>query len=298
MTIEFSCIQCKATSASPYLLDCKDYFLNKPFRVSYYRCGECNLVQQSPMPADVAPFYENYPVHRKKSPLFRFVRTSVMSACYFDTKLVSKIDGPKLLVDFGCGDGWFLNASKDRGFELAGYELDQGLAEHLSKELQIPVYSDEGALLRDCEGRADVITMHFVLEHLTDMNHAFEVVRRLLKPGGTFYFTVPNISSWEAKVFGRKWHNLDPPRHISFPEPLSINQISSRWGFEVAKKRKVPFPNGVAGSMPVVLFGRFKFSIFLLFLPLGIILSKIFPGGNVGYFLKKLPDNHIVDGVD
>lgn len=291
MTYKFSCIQCEHASAVPFHLDCRDYFLDKPFRVNYYKCNDCGLVQQSPIPADVTQFYENYPVHQKKSRLFSLARTWIMSACYFDTKSISKGNESKLLIDFGCGDGWFLEGNRGKGLNLAGYELDQGLAGHLSNELKIPIYWDKEELLRDCEGRADAVTMHFVLEHLTDINKAFEVVGRLLKPGGTFYFTVPNISSWEARMFGKKWHNLDAPRHISFPETRSINQLSGRWGFEVARRRGVPFPNGVAGSVPVVLFGRFKFSIFLLSLPVGILLSRMFPSGNVAYWLKKLPDN-------
>jgi hypothetical protein len=34
--------------------------------VNYRKCDECGLVQQTPVPADVTPFYENYPVHQKK----------------------------------------------------------------------------------------------------------------------------------------------------------------------------------------------------------------------------------------
>lgn len=290
MSQTFSCIQCGSASASPFFLDCKDYFLNKPFRVDYYKCAGCGLIQQTPVPADVAPFYENYPVHQKKSPLFRMMRTWIMSACYFNTKLIPKRSEPTLLIDFGCGDGWFLEANRGQGLNLVGYEVDQSLVDHLSKELQLPIYANEAELLRDYEGRVDVVTMHFVLEHLTDINNTFEIVRKLLKPGGIFYFAVPNISSWEARIFGKKWHNLDAPRHISFPEARSIKQLSERWGFEAIKHRGVPFPNGVAGSLPVVLFGRFKFSIFLLSLPIGILLSRIFPNGNTAYWLKRLPN--------
>jgi SAM-dependent methyltransferase len=290
MTFAFSCIQCDFASSTPFLLDCKDYFLNKPFRVNYYKCDGCGLIQQVPIPLDVTPFYENYPVHQKKSTLFRLMRKLVMSACYFNVKSILRTSEPPLLIDFGCGDGWFLEANRHPGVALAGFEVDQSLADHLSNELQLPVYANEAELLRDCEGRADVVTMHFVLEHLTDINHTFEIVRKLLKPGGIFYFAVPDISSWEARIFGKKWHNLDAPRHISFPEARSIEQLSERWGFEAIKHRAVPFPNGVAGSLPVVLFGRFKFSIFLLFLPLGILLSRMFPSGNAAYWLKRLPD--------
>jgi len=216
------------------------------------------------------------------------MRQWVMGACYFHTdKFLAARKDPPVLLDFGCGDGWFLDASRDPNLKLVGFEANNSHAAHLAKTLKLPVYGDEQALLRDYEGKADVVTMHFVLEHLTDLNGAFETVQKLLKPDGIFYFIVPNVSSWEARLFGKKWHNLDPPRHISFPEVESIWQLSERWGFEIVKHRGLPFPNGFAGSMSVVLTGRFRFSIFLLFLPLGILLSRMFPSGTAAYWLRE-----------
>lgn len=288
MTYTFSCIQCKCSTATPIFSECKDYYLQKPYRVNYSRCGDCGLMQQVPMPIDVASFYDAYPIHQQKSKAYQLMRRWIMGACYFDTrKFLGERRGPALLLDFGCGDGWFLDANRARTLKLVGFETDNDHAAHLAKTLDLPVYYDEQALLCEYENKIDVVTMHFVLEHLTDVNRAFETVHKLLKPNGVFYFVIPNISSWEARLFGKKWHNLDAPRHISFPEAKSIQQLSERWEFEVTRHQQVPFPNGVAGSISVLLTGRFRFSIFLLFLPLGIFLSRIFPSGNVAYWLRK-----------
>lgn len=285
---KFTCIQCHGSTASQFLLNCEDYYLQKAYRANYSRCENCGLIQQAPLPTEVASFYDAYPIHQKKSFLHRRMRQWVMSACYFHThQLLIDRNIPALLIDFGCGDGWFLDASRDAKINLVGFELGSEHAAHLSKTLNLPVYNDEQSLLRDYEGKADVVTMHFVLEHLTDINRAFETVHKLLKPDGIFYFIIPNIASWEARLFGKKWHNLDSPRHISFPEAEAISQLSERWGFEIAKFRGVPFPNGIAGSIPVALTGRFRFSIYLLFLPFGIMLSRFFPSGTAAYWLKK-----------
>lgn len=296
MNLDFLCMQCKSLTASPVFLGCKDYYLQKAYRADYFRCGDCGLVQQSPLPADVSPFYDAYPIHKKKSLLHRLVRQLVMSASYFNThKFLEEKKSPALLLDFGCGDGWYLDASRALNLTLIGFEANNKHADQLSKTLALPVYSDEQALLCDFEGKIDIVTMHFVLEHLTNLNVAFETVQKLLKPGGTFYFVIPNISSWEARIFGRKWHNLDAPRHISFPEERSIKQLSERWGFETIRHCGAPFPNGVAGSMSVVLTGRFRFIIFLLFLPLGILFSRIFPSGNAAYWLRKQSKPSVTD---
>lgn len=290
MLHKFECMQCGSDEAEPFLMDCKDYYLEKPFRVDYYKCERCRLVQQSPLPIDVRPFYESYPVHQKKSAIFEWIRRRVMIDCYFDLKSVHSTEqNPVLLVDFGCGDGWYLDSARESCSRLVGYELDKRLAEHLAGSINVPVYWDESALMRDCAGQVDIVTMHFVLEHLVDIQRAFQSMHRLLKPGGILYITVPNLSSWESRLFGRKWHNLDPPRHICFPDGQSIGQLSTKWGFEVVDSNPIPFPNGVAGSIPAVLFGRFRFMIFLLSLPVGILLSRLFPSGNMAYTLRKRP---------
>ena len=99
--------------------------------------------------------------------------------------------------------------------------------------------------------------MHFVLEHVTDLHATFADVEALLKPGGRSHFAVPNTASWEARLFRKKWHGLDPPRHISFPDRAVVESLAREHGMTVAGQRPVPFSNGIAGSLPVVLAGRF-----------------------------------------
>ncbi|MGI0134296.1 MAG: hypothetical protein ACREBW_04995, partial [Candidatus Micrarchaeaceae archaeon] len=103
MSDEFECLVCAAREAAPFLLDCKDYYLGKKYRPSYYKCVNCGLVQQSPVPTDVSKFYENYPVHRRKTSLFELARRQIMKPCYFDVKsLHARKEAPLVLLDFGC----------------------------------------------------------------------------------------------------------------------------------------------------------------------------------------------------
>ena len=296
MTSAFCCIQCASSAAVPVWSDCRDYYLQKPLRVDYARCVSCGLIQQAPIPTDLAVLYDAYPIHQKKSWMYRYMRSWVMGSCYFDTRRYIKgLKKPAVLLDFGCGDGWFLDENQGGHLNLMGFEPDPGHAARLTRELRLPVYAEERELLQDHAGLVDVVTMHFVMEHLTDINHAFETVYRLLKPDGIFYFVIPNIGSWEARLFGKKWHNLDAPRHISFPQAPSIKQLSERWGFDVVKSQSACFPNGVAASLSVVLTGRFRFPIYLLFLPVGLLLARLFPSGNTAYCLRKTAPAKAVD---
>jgi SAM-dependent methyltransferase len=280
----FRCLICHAFEGTPAHLGCKDYYLGTPGRVDYYRCRACGVLQQFPIPEDVSGFYENYPIHERKSPLYAALRRLVMSSVYYD---LARHRPGTVLLDYGCGDGGYLEGHRGRGFTLLGYERGSVQAARLAEHLGLPVYADVEALLREHAGGVDVLTMHFTLEHLTDIDAAFREVRALLRPGGVFYYVVPHAPSLEARLFGRKWHNLDPPRHISFPDSGSARRLADRHGFTVRSEHPVAFPNGFAASLPVVLTGRFRLPLFAALLPLGIAFSRLVPTGSRAYHLVR-----------
>jgi SAM-dependent methyltransferase len=280
----FRCLVCHGGEGAAVYIGCRDYYVGTPGGVDYYRCQGCGLLQQSPIPVDVSVFYEDYPIHTHKSPLYATLRRLVMSSVYYD---LARHPKGSVLLDYGCGDGGYLEWYRGRGFTLLGYEHSPAHAAQLADRLGLPVYADREALLREHRGTVDFLTMHFTLEHLTDLDAAFQEVHALLRPGGVFYYVVPHASSFEAHLFGRKWHNLDPPRHISFPDSGTARRLAQRHGFTISGEHPVAFPNGFAASIPVVLTGRFRFPLFALFLPLGIGFSRLIPTGSRAYHLVR-----------
>ena len=280
----FRCLVCHGADGAAVYLGCEDHYVGTPGRVDYYRCRGCGVLQQSPVPTDVSAFYERYPVHARKSALYAALRRLVMSSVYYD---LGRHPRGSVLLDYGCGDGGYLERYWGQAFTLLGYEKDPAQAARVADRLGVAVYSDMALLRREHEGAVDVVTMHFTLEHLTDLDAAFGEVRALLRTGGVFYYVVPDPSSFEARLFGRRWHNLDPPRHISFPDGGAARRLAERHGFTVSADHPVAFPNGFAASLPVVLTGRFRFSIFALFLPLGIAFSRLVPTGSRAYHLVR-----------
>jgi SAM-dependent methyltransferase len=280
----FRCLLCAGADAEPVHRACRDTYLGTPFVVDYVRCRGCALLQQSPLPADVAPFYRSYPLHAPKSKLYAAVRWLLMSRIYYEPR--GQAPGAALL-DYGCGDGGYLEAIAPRGLRRLGYEPDPAQAERLTARLGVPVDADLGRLLREHEGALDAVTLHMVLEHLTDPDAALDVARRLLRPGGVLYVVVPHEDSLEARLFGRRWHNLDPPRHISFPGPAHVLRLAERHAFTLDRHRPVPFPNGFAASVPVVLTGRFRFALFALAFPVGFLYSRAVPTGSHAYWLTR-----------
>lgn len=280
----FRCVLCSAADGELFLANCADLYLAKAQRVDLHRCMRCGLVQQHPIPKDISSFYDAYPVHVAKSKAYSWFRRRLLSGAYRPPKQWPR--GCRLL-DFGCGDGWYLDWCRGEGLNVVGFEHDPTHAKALGQRIGVPVLSDASALTAGYEGAFDAITLHFVVEHLTDPVGVLAMLARLLKPGGRIRFVVPNISSWEFGLFKRHWHSLDAPRHILFIDDNHARAIADRLAMNFDGASEVAFPNGFGGSLPTVLMGRFNATAFLMTLPLSILVTRLFPSGNKAYVLRR-----------
>ena len=191
------------------------------------------------------------------------------------------------LLDFGCGDGWYLEWCKSAGLEVVGFEPSSSHANALAARLGVPVMSDASELQRQFGGAFDVITLHFVVEHLTDLQSTFRLLASLLRPGGVVRYVVPNIDSWEFRLFRRRWHSLDAPRHISFPGVEHADLLAHSCGLSFVGKSFVSFPNGFGGSLPTALWARFSELALLLTLPISVVVTRLFPAGSQAFLLSR-----------
>ena len=279
----FTCLCCGGQRSSLFLADCADLYLHKPVVVSYHGCTDCGLIQQHPVPVDVSPYYDDYPVHQARSAAYSWFRRALLSSVYLSPRHWKA--GSRLL-DFGCGDGWYAESCKKAGLDVVGFEPSRPHAQALSERLGIPVLSDAGELRTRHAASFDVITLHFVVEHLTDLKATFDLLATLLRPGGTIRYVVPNIDSWEFRLFRRRWHSLDAPRHVSFPAAEHARRIAAGSGLKFSGESPVAFPNGFGGSLPTALWGRFNALAFLATLPVSVPVTLLFPSGNTAFFLS------------
>lgn len=267
-----------------FLDRCRDLYIGKSGEFTYFRCRACSLVQLHPIPADLGSYYESYGVHQQKSRLHAVLRRLLMTkGYYFPPDANEKL----CAIDFGCGDGWYLGEMKARGHSVAGFETSPILATQLSQQLDLPVYSDATRLQADYRGEADLFTMHFVLEHVTDLNGTFQIANTLLRPGGMFYFVIPNLESLEFRIFGRRWHGLDAPRHVSFPTRPVIAELAKQFGFVVERTDTFGLPTDVAGSLSNAALGRYDHRAFAMFMPLAIAWSSTFAQGDLRVLVRK-----------
>jgi SAM-dependent methyltransferase len=195
-----------------------------------------------------------------------------------------------LVLDIGCGEGFFLqelSTAKKRG---VGIELNSAAAQHgLAKGLEIHETSIE-EYCRENRERFDGVCMFQTLEHIAWPVPALSCALECLKPGGICIITVPNAAGILSKT-GFMVTEV-PPHHVSrwtwktftcladrFKMKIETVKYEpfSHYGFvfliweRVASKWFAGFPRGV---------GRFLYSIGRLFLRvLVMVLSRTIRGG-------------------
>jgi SAM-dependent methyltransferase len=280
----FCCLTCGGHEHAIWLRTCRDFYLGLGTPVDYVTCKDCGLVQQWPLPDHLDALYANYPVHQRRSTLQQFARRVLQRQVYFrpcgDAAALT-------LLDYGCGDGVYLREMAGRYRAMLGYEPGENHATALAESLGVPIYSDPEILLREWAGQVDVITAHYVMEHVVDLHQTLDLFHRVLKPGGLVHIAVPNVRSWEARLFGRKWHGLDPPRHISFPNLDTFQRLAARHGFAGVKRSYAIFPNTLAASLVTVLTGKYDSVWFHLLILPGWAAAALAPSGTEVFEIRK-----------
>ena len=133
------------------------------------------------------------------------------------TKLLCGLPPQAKILDIGCGNGSFLrNVGRKGHYELHGTELNKKALGEISSESDIQFHVGPLHDLKLEDGSFDAISMIHVFEHLPSPESDLKTIYRILRPGGRLMITLPNIGSWQARLFRRSWFHLDPPRHLFF----------------------------------------------------------------------------------
>jgi SAM-dependent methyltransferase len=107
--------------------------------------------------------------------------------------------GPAVIVDVGCGDGaaTALAARGSPEHRMLGLDWSAAaLRRAQARGLALIRAEVEPAGLPVGSGRADVVVMSELIEHLIDPDSVLEEVRRVLRPGGTLLLSTPNLAAW------------------------------------------------------------------------------------------------------
>jgi SAM-dependent methyltransferase len=145
------------------------------------------------------------------------------------------------MLEVGSGTGLFLEeALRSGNWQVVGVEPSEHAAsysrENLGAEIIQALFS-EAEFPPACQEYFDAVAFWNVFEHLYNPISDLRKAHGLLKPGGWLVIGLPNVESWEQRIFGKYWVGWDLPRHLYlFPQP-ALRAILEREGFRYESAR-------------------------------------------------------------
>ncbi len=205
----------------------RDTLLDAPGEFTIVTCGNCGTLRLSPRPpfaerrqafADGYPLYD-WALGRKQAPAAERVdRFRAQIAA------IGRMQAPGRLLDVGCGDGYFMLGMQQRGWQVRGIELHPEVAAFARDQLGLDVVAGAEHEV-PWGGPYDCITLFGVLEDVDDPNACLARCRQSLAPGGLLVVQTHNIDSWEARLFGPHWFNVEAPRHVWHFGPRTLGRL-------------------------------------------------------------------------
>ncbi|MGM0843160.1 MAG: class I SAM-dependent methyltransferase [Bacillota bacterium] len=136
------------------------------------------------------------------------------------------------ILEMGCGDGTFWLKNRDRidsSWNLILSDYSEGMVESAKKNLEgIPNIHYRQFNIEDIpfeDNRFDILIANHMLYHVPNRKKALKEVRRVLKPGGTFYCST--IGGNHLKEFVVLLKSFDP--NLDFP---SAREHALKFGVE------------------------------------------------------------------
>ena len=184
---------------------------------SYVKCAACGLVQINPQPlaADVERRYRqssgndylSYEL-KNEAAFFELQRLALADAGFdrIEQELMGHTDRKPAVLDIGCATGALLAFLRDRGWQTTGVEISPSAA-YARNERGLDIRSQN---LEDCRfppESFDLAHASHLVEHLNNPGTFIRQVWELLRHGGYFMLTTPNIDGFQARLLGKRWRS-------------------------------------------------------------------------------------------
>lgn len=163
---------------------------------------------------------------------------------------------PGRLLDVGAAAGFVLQGFVDEGWRGVALEPNAAMAAHARAVLGLDtvVGSLESATL---DGPFDAVNLIQVLPHFVDVRAAVARTAGLLRPGGLCLVECWDRRSWTALLFGRWWHEYNPPSVLHWFTCGSLVRLMAQHDLEAVAsgrpRRRISVAHAVSAASRALL---------------------------------------------
>lgn len=233
-----ACPVCESTHFDTHL-QVKDWMItHESFTIQ--KCNSCGFHFTNPIPNEetIGSYYksEEYVSHSSTNKglvnkLYNLVRNLTLN---HKVSLIRSYTKGNSVLDIGSGTGHFLNACVKEGLFVQGLEPDVDARNFAKEHFDLDLMELDTLEAIETNSK-DVITMWHVLEHVYHLKRDVAEMVRVMKDNGTLFIAVPNMDSYDAKVYKEYWAAYDVPRHLYHFQENTIKQLFSQFGLECVK---------------------------------------------------------------
>ena len=222
-------------------------------KFDYFQCSNCDCLQILAFPQDMSKYYPSnyysFSTVISNSPIKKFIINQRNKFAIFNKGLLGKllynyypnetykllsatvIDKSNKVLDMGCGDGRFISALKDIGFDNV-----LGADPFIDKDIQ----HDNGLKIvkksiHEMDGKWDFIMFHHSFEHIPDPTETLGSVAKLLTDSGTCLIRIPTVSSYAWEHYRENWVQFDAPRHFFLHSVKSMELLAAKANLKIEK---------------------------------------------------------------
>lgn len=245
-----NCILCGGSATEPLARSTDRLYGTTSAEFDIVRCTACGMATLAKVPPDLASFYppsywfdpaENVS-SRWAERYRRFVAADHVSCLYH----AWQSSGGNAL-DVGCGGGLLYGLLRKMGVPAFGLDTSTTAAALAWRHNRLPALAGDLTSAPFGPESFGLISMFHVLEHLHDPRAFLNASRALLVPQGRIVVQVPNLASWQARIFRSRWNGLDVPRHLFNFRASDLRALLRSCGFEIVREKHFSLRDNPAG---------------------------------------------------
>lgn len=247
------CVLCKSSALKElYITRDRHYGIEGEFKID--QCTNCGLVFLNPMPSEQylnslypETYYSYQDFYDKEMSFLKRMYHNFITAKTFDPDFKKAGN----FLDIGCGSGKYLYKMRNKGWDVFGVEVNKNAA-ILGNDLEKLNIHNGNLLSANYDSESfDYVRSNHSFEHITNPNETLDEIYRILKSDGKLFIGVPNIDSFNAKLFKKYWWYLGAPVHPFNYSAKTLTRLLESHGFLVEKIIYNSDVHGTLGSFQI-----------------------------------------------